>query len=320
VRAQWSADCLTVFSKQLHQKINNNNNNTNMEVSFSKSGDGGALPASAVEIKQETHVVEGVPVESTTTAVVPASEQQLAPGGLVLGDRLPAFKDIILPRINIVQGVGLLKDSFPFGSIVFNQQVVLFTPPDIDKQTGNIKRAGTPPVVLTVLGFRPTRYAEKVSGGARGLIVDSEDAVRANGGTLDYNEWKLKQSSGMKRFEPLADALVAIERPASITDDDTVFVYAVDGKKYALAIWGLKGTAYTAAAKRVFFTARAMGCLRGGYPTYSFNVSTRSETRESNTYSIPVCLPAQKSTPAFLEFVASVLKAPETGTDSRVYE
>lgn len=287
-----------------------------MEVDFSKSGSG-ATPAPADPTAQPqpqccpagepgTPGVSGVPAVADTNT-------SLAPGGLVLGDKLPTFKDIILPRINIVQSVGNLKDSFPFGSIVFNQQAILYTPPIIDKQTGNVKEKGTDPVNLTILGFRPTRYAEKVAGGGRGIIVDTEDAVRANGGTLDYNEWNLKKASGMKRFEPLAEALVAIERPATLADDDTIFVYPVDGKKYALAVWGLKGTAYTAAAKRVFFQARSMGCLRTGYPSWSFAVSTRMESRESNTYSVPVCLPKAKSTPAFLEFVASVLHSPEAG-------
>jgi hypothetical protein len=66
-------------------------------------------------------------------------------GGLMLGDTIPDFKDIILPRLNIVQGVGNLKDQFPQGAIVFNQSTVLFVPPDIDPQTGNVRRAATPP-------------------------------------------------------------------------------------------------------------------------------------------------------------------------------
>lgn len=281
-----------------------------MTVDFSSKG--GATPAPVIEqpaITSTTGVGGEQPTHETHSDPV-APGQQLAPGGLLLGDKLPTFKDIILPRINIVQGVGLLKDRFPFGSIVFDGSsngAVLYTPPDIDQSTGNVKRAGTKPVVITVLGFRPTRFAEKVSGGIRGMIVDTEDAVRANGGTLDYSEWKLKAAVGMKRFEYLAEALIAIERPETLADDDTVFGYAVDGKKYTLAIWGLKGTAYTAAAKRVFFTARAMGCLRTGYPSYSYNVSTRVEKRENNTYAVPVCLPNAKSTPAFLEFVGTIL-------------
>lgn len=272
-----------------------------MEVNFSNTG--GSTPAPTLE--------QPANQPQNSTAVATTGPTDVAPGGLLLGDKLPTFKDIILPRLNIVQSVGTLKDSFPFGSLVFDQKVILFTPPDIDKQTGNIRRAGTPPAVITVLGFRPTRYAEKVAGGGRGMIVDTEDAVRQNGGTLDYNEWNLKKAAGMKRFEPLAEALVAIERPAALADDDTIFVWPVgtEGnlKKYALAIWGLKGTSYTAAAKRVFFNHRAMGCLRTGYPTWSYAVSTRVETRESNSYSVPVCLPYQKSSPEFLAFVQTVL-------------
>jgi hypothetical protein len=78
-----------------------------------------------------------------------------------------------------------------------------------------------------------------------------------------------KKKSGIKRFEPLADAMVAIRRPADIKDDDTTFVYEVEGHKYALALWSMKGVVYTAGAKKVFFTARKIGALRGGYPTYS---------------------------------------------------
>jgi hypothetical protein len=289
-----------------------------MQVDFSAKG--GAVPAPVINPEPQPAGPVGVtgtpgpvgdPGTSTTTAVTTTT----APGGLVLGDKLPTFAEIILPRVNIVQGSGLLKDRFAFGSLVYDAGsgggTVLFTPPDIDKATGNIKRAGSPPVVITALGFNPTRYVEHVPGGGRGLIVNTEDAVLAAGGTLDYNEWKLKAASGMKRFEYLAEAVVLIERPDAAADDDTVFVYEVEGKKYALGLWGLKGTAYTAAAKRVFFTHRQNGCLRAGYPTYSYNCSTMARTSNNNTYSVPVCVPRAKNTPAFLAFVKSILEAPE---------
>jgi hypothetical protein len=235
----------------------------------------------------------------------------LGPSGLVLGDKIPDFSEIILPRLNIVQNIGKLQESFDNGALVLNQQDALFIPPLVNSKTGIVEREATPPVRLTVLGFRPTRYCEKVPNGGKGMIVNTEADVRNNGGTLDYAEWNLKKAAGMKRFEPLADALVAIERPAMMADDDTVFVYEVDGKKLALALWALRGTAYTAAAKRVFFTARACGCLRQGYPTWQYDVSTREETYDSgNRAWIPVCLPKVKTTPVFMDFVRSVLSAP----------
>ena len=278
-----------------------------MEISFGKT-DGSASAEAVGQTGKFGH-----PGDPGALSSEPVKQSEaLASGGLLLGDKLPTLRDIILPRLNIVQASGQLARAFPFGSLVYNQQTVLYSQPDIDMSTGNIRRAGTPPLVITVLGFRPTRFAEKVSGGTRGLIVDTEEQVRSNGGTLDYNEWQLKKASGMRRFEPLADAMIAIERPAIIKDDDTVFAYPVDDKKYALALWGLKGTAYTAACKRVWFHQRAMGCLRvAGYPSFSWNVSTRTEPGDGNPYAVPVVLPAAKSTPAFLEFVKSVLTAPE---------
>jgi hypothetical protein len=262
----------------------------------------------------ETTTTTPAPTPAATTPTAVATQKAMpvsSPAGFVLGDKIPDFSEVIVPRINIVQNIGQLKDSFESGAIVYNQQHSLFVPPLIDLKTGTVERAATPPVIITVLGFRPTRYSEKTTGGARGIIVNTEAEVRAQGGTLDYAEWKLKVASGMKRFEPLADAFIAIERPESFPDDDTVFGYDVDGKKVALALWAMKGTAYTAAAKRVFFTGRSMGILRGGYPTWAFSFATREESYDTgNKAWVPVCLPARKQTPIFLDFVRSVLTAP----------
>lgn len=295
-------------------------------MSFSKNPAAPVQPV--IEVQTVTTPVPGVTIDAVNThtpSVFPATDMGsaapsptalirqdaslAAPTGLVLGDRLPSFGDIILPRLNIVQGSGELKNSFPMGAIVFNQSVILYDPPTTNK-SGAQEKPGLPPFTLTVLGFRPTRYVEKIEGGERGLLLDSEKQVREAGGTVDYKEWMLKKKDGMKRFEYLADAVVVIERPDHVADDDTVFVYPVEGKKLALALWSMKGTAYTAAAKRVFFTARSMGCLRNGYPTYNFLVSTRKETGHGNTWFVPVCLPKAKTSPEFLAFAAGILNAP----------
>ena len=245
-----------------------------------------------------------------TQALVPAAPAPGVPAqnGLLLGDKLPDLSEIIFPRVNLVQGIGKLKDTFIPGSIIFGQQVILFCPPDVDVTTGNVRRAATPPVTITVLGFRDTRYCEKVEGGARGLIVNTPAEVAASGGTLDWKEWNLKKGSGMKRFEPLADALVLIERPVDVKDDDTVFIFPADGKKYAVALWGMRGVSYTAAAKGVFFTQRSIGCLRGGYPTMSWSVSTFLKPFQGGKSAwVPVCVPRGKSSPELLELAKQIL-------------
>lgn len=255
--------------------------------------------------KDATRVVE--PPPQALVPVSPVGVPAQSPG-LLLGDKIPDFSEIILPRVNLSQNIGKLKDSFPPGSVVLGQQVLLFCPPDVDVETGNVRRAATPPVTITVLGFRPTRFCEKVEGGGRGIIVTSEDQVRANGGTLDYQEWKLKKAQGMKRFEPMADALVLIERPPITKDDDTVFIFPAGGKKYAVALWAMRGVSYTAAAKKVFFTQRSIGTLRGGYPTYGFNVTSRMDTYTGgNTAWVPVCVVKEKSSPEFLELARAII-------------
>lgn len=296
-----------------------------MEITFQKPG---AAASVAVEPITQPAPAAPTPTPASTpttplaapTDPTPAASQvpatvrapgALAPQGLVLGDKLPDFSDIILPRINIAQNIGELKDSYTPGTVVFGTdtgRTVLYMPPDIDTNTGNVKRVATLPAHICVLGFRPTRFVEKVVGGIRGQICNTEAEVRAAGGTLDYTEQKLKAASGMKLFQPLAEAVVTIEKPEAAADDDTVFVYAIEGKKYALGLWSMKGTAYTSAAKRVFFTARSLGCLRGGYPTWHFDLTTRLEKYPGGNQAwIPICVAKTKSSPEWLAFVAQIL-------------
>lgn len=271
-----------------------------------------------------TAAAPAVPETPTTAPAGPGVPAVLTPAGAVstparnplLGEFIPGFEDIILPRLNIVQNIGKLSEHYTKGSLIFNQQDELFVPPDV--VNGEVNRAATPPVLVTVLGFCPMRYVEKVVGGGKGLMVNSEAAVVASGGTLDYQEWKLKQAAGMKRFERLADAVIVIERPERFPNDESIFNYEVDGKQYVIAKWALRGTSYTNAAKRVFFTAFRTGCLmKGGYPSWSYAVSTRQESYDTgNKAWVPVCIANKKSTPAFMEFARTVLSTPPPSVGS----
>ena len=283
--------------------------------------------------------VETAAAEPTTATPVPETESSVpavvpSPGlpakqNFVLGDYLPNFDQIVLPRVNMAQNIGQLQDTFDPGTIVLARQTVLFLPPDINTTTGEVKRQASPPVVMTALGFRPTRFVEKTKGGARGVIVNTEAEVVKAGGTTDYKEWKLKgesYGSGTRLFQPLVDACVLIERPAACEDDDSVFVHEIDGKKYALALWALKGTLYTSLAKGVWFTARRMGCLMskeikkdgkgtgvftGGYPTWSWNIVSKEKPFENGNKSwILAGTPHKKNSEEFLDFVRTILEPP----------
>jgi len=248
---------------------------------------------------------------SQLPAVQSAQPVEKAKDNFLMGDYLPSFSDIILPRLAIAQNIGTLKESFVPGSVVLDRKVALFVPPAM--KDGQIVRQATAPVSIIVVGFRPTRFVEKVIGSAdRGQIVKTEREVALAGGTLDWSEWNMKQASGMKLFQPLADAFLVIERPEHLKDDNTNFTYEVDGKFYALALWAQKGTAYTAAAKRVFFTGRRIGILRkAGYPSWQFTLATREDTYgKGNKSWVPICLPKCETSPALLAFIGDVLNTP----------
>lgn len=284
-----------------------------MNVDFSKKSDGsGAEPVKPVETTQPVTTPAGDTVDCRNTHTEVATTST-APSGLVMGDKLPSFDEIILPRVNLVHSVGNLKDQFQPGALIYDQRLVLTKPPII--RQGKVESEGLPPVIVTFLGFRPTRYVENVKGGGRGLICKTPDEVTKNGGTLDYQEFIQKQSSGMKRFDYLAEALIAIQRPEHCADDDTVFTFEADGLKYALALYSMKASAYTVAKKTVFH-ARSLGCLTKGYPTHSWALSSilKPTPDGSSTYWLPVLVQHKKSTPAFLNFAAAVLNAKQVDT------
>jgi hypothetical protein len=256
----------------------------------------------------------------STPVDAPASEQQNAQNDAqqtqsqavarpVLESYTPTLAHIILPSLQLAHPVGEVGKTHPHGAIVYDNRIELYAPAEIDAAAGVIKRPATPPVIVTVLAVEQPEYTEKVAGGKRGLTVKTEEAVTACGGTLDYNEWQLKKSTGMKYFVPKTRLMLAIERPERLSDDGSLFVHEVDGKKYTLAFFTVKAGAYTAVCKRVVFPAKITGCLMRGYPAFSFALSTRLNSYDSGNSSwVPVLVPNKASSESFLKFAQQVLQ------------
>lgn len=223
----------------------------------------------------------------------------------VVNDFIPSFGEMRLPRLNIVHGIGKMKENFTVGSLVYNQQFELYVP----KQG---KHEATPPVEIVILGWLPLRYAEKTAEG-RGMLVNTEEEVRMAGGTLDYREWMEKKELGIRRFEPLMEAVLLAKRPEFAKDDDANFPFAIDDQRYLLALYAMKGMAYNNAAKGLF-TLRNVGCLRErGYPSYSFQVTVewKATTGDRGSF-IPVFKPYQKTSEAFQKFAIELINGPQT--------
>ena len=256
------------------------------------------------KVKMDYDGKDEAPVQEEQAAPQEEAKSNLpAPYKPVLGDYIPSMADMRLPRINIVHGVGQLKDDFPVGALVYSQQVILFEP-----KLG--KAEASDPCELVVLGWLPIRYAEKVPGGGRGMLVQTVDEVRKAGGTLDYKEWNLKKGDGMRRFETLAEAVCLIKQPERCKENTTQFPFKIEDARYALGIWGMKGSAFTNGAKTIF-TARQMGCCLEGYPSCSWFASTESKNfvTEQGPTSVPVpkFVPGNHTTDAFQKFAINIV-------------
>src|SRR5208282_3966077 len=189
--------------------------------------------------------VPAVPAVEPTPSVPPASEGTTEyaappPPAFYDGDDGGAFDpgDLVLPRLNIVQKVGDLSNVYPPGSIVLGAQLVLSPAP--------VNMAISSPIRIVVIGLQPTTYAEKLEGGALGNYFRTEKEVVDNGGTLDWNE---SQATDKQLYQRVSIGLVAVEKPDGI--DAAMFPHTFGGKQYSLALYTMKGTAYTNAARHI---------------------------------------------------------------------
>jgi hypothetical protein len=201
-------------------------------------------------------------------------------------DNIP-LEDIVIPRINIVQKVGELSNIFKGGEIVYNKALVL-----------------PRPLKFVVVGFKPLTYVQKTTDGS-GEVCSSVDEVVNLGGTIDYTEANTKS---IPYFQRLATALIFIEADASLNTGaaQVLFPHEHDGKRYGIALWSMKGTAYTNGAKHIF-TARKMLHLTKGYRTAFWKLNTELKQFDKNFAYIPKLVADEPTTPEFIEFTKGIL-------------
>lgn len=221
-----------------------------------------------------------------------------------MGDYVPGMSEIKLPIIQLVHEKGELASIFSPGSLVHNGQTLLFSPPIVDARAGTIIKAGTKPARITVIGLKSKRFTEVTTGGVRGMLLNTLEQVKAANGTLDYQEFELKKSTGIKRFAPLDDFVVLVERPETAKDDDSVFIYNIEGRKYAMCILRLAKSAWTSLAKNFIYSEKKNGCLLQGFYTREIQVSTVLKKFDGGKETwTPIGVAGEKSSPEFIKFV-----------------
>ena len=221
--------------------------------------------------------------DNRAVAVVAQTENAVAaPAPAFFSDDTLDVGDLVLPRLNIVQKVGDLSNKFRPGTLLLNGQLVLQQAAEGTALSGIAN-------VLCV-GFNPTIFVEKVEGGLRGKMFKTEQEVIAAGGTLDYNEAKALKKA---KYDRSATAMLLIEQVPGVNENE--FPLTIEGKRYVLALYTMKGTGYTHAAKHIK-SSRKIGQCREGYRFGWWSLQTQLKDFNGNWSYVPVVKPIGPST------------------------
>lgn len=219
-------------------------------------------------------------VNEETTLMASTRETPL-PLGAVAGDI--STDDIVIPRMNLVQGVGTLSELFTPGSVVLNKEVVLTT--------------GETPLELTILSARK-QFAENLpfDSEEKPRVFNTLDEVKEAGGSI---EWVNDEQPS---FAPILHLQLVFKAPDGA--DNYAYPLEFDGKPYGLAVWTLRGVAYTRAGRNILTAARF--ALRDGLFNGKWALTTKREKFGRNSVVVPVLRNIGRNTPEFVEFLRNI--------------
>ena len=246
----------------------------------------GSPTTAKVEVEQDSAAVDAAQLAEIEGDSLPATRDNtvMLNVGSVDGD--VGMADMIVPRFNIVQGVGPLSEHFDSGDIVLDSEIVL-----AKKES---------PVSLIVLSIAKS-YEESLPydpSGPRPREFKSEIELREAG---LWTEWRDGQPPPVKKK---AIAMLLVQQPEGV--DSLRFSYKVADKSYALAIWTMRGTAYNRAAKKIF-TEEKLSLKDTGLVGGLWELSTKKEPINGNPVSVPVLRLTGKSTTESVAEITTLL-------------
>ena len=195
-------------------------------------------------------------------------------------------RDLIIPKLNIVQGVGPLSEVHTGGDLVLNKETVL----------APVNES----VNLTVLSIKKT-YEERLpydANGPRPEVYETIEEVVKQG---HWIEWRNKVAPPVRE---VATVLVLIEKPEGT--DSLGFSHEILGKEYALAIWILRGTGYARGAKKIF-SANSIELAQSGLLSGAWALSSERTRVNGNYVFAPVLRITGKNTPEMVEAIKEKL-------------
>lgn len=200
---------------------------------------------------------------------LPAALQTLPAFGTVTGEFDQT--DMKIPRMELVQGVGDLSETFTPGDIVYNGDLLL-------------AKKGEP-LHMSVLSIRKYfRESMKYDSDREVLprVFATTEEVKAAGLTAEWGP-----NDAPPTVDKVAELRVAIEAPESVDRELFPICVKLDDKviRFALAVWTVQRTSYAPVAKQVF-SAAAMS-LREKLPAGRWRLVTLREKRGGHVVTIP---------------------------------
>lgn len=209
--------------------------------------------ATVVETKDEAPApAPAAPTPQATTMVPAATGPTSLATAHVVADDVQGdidFSDIKLPRLNLVQRTGDLPERFEFGAFVLNKECNLGK--ELHIIALNIKK----------------QYQEKTEygSGTQGRVFNSREEVKAEGGTFGFRDGEFSELAHIHLLVQMPEELEKQEDAASVLD---LFIYEIDGKRWAPVVFSVGRSSYTAFAKPLLTSRQFQlrdGLWRGGW-------------------------------------------------------
>lgn len=193
--------------------------------------------------------------------------------------------DIILPRLNLVQGVGPLSEHYSPGQLVLNKSQIV--------------GSGTQPLEFTVLRLKKF-FEEKLPYGGEIMprVFDTEEQARSAGLASMRNPVE-----GLGNYQPVVDCEILVASP-SAEDTEGNFQLEFDGKLYARAVYTARSVAYSVAGKA--FISAAVFNAKAGLHSLRWLLTPTREKVGKNMVWLPRVKVAGRHTSAFAEWAKSL--------------
>lgn len=270
-------------------------------------------PADAAEAANATPVVERTPDPQAVADLTPVPREESSAmmrmedvqiGGMA-GEFTP--RDLVIPRLEIVQALGPNSEKFPGGTVIFNKTVTL-APFALTPQTKEVP--------LTIVALYAKKFIEEVleydPNGPLPRTFPTMDAAKAAGLRTEWGPKGADGKSVAPQVREVSNLLILIQQPEGL--DPVLFPFEDGGKRYAVAMWTVRGSAYRKVAKTMFSNMHF--ALRGNLASGTWTMVVKRESLNGKLVYIPNVALTATTSPTLIEMVKSMMAGKNLSTDN----